>query len=306
MKRAIITGATCGIGISLIKRLTASGTEVLALCRRDSKRNINIPSDKLVTIKYCGLEELCDIENDTGKEYDVFYHFGWNTARSRRNDFYSQCNNIRFALDAVTVANKFGCKTFIGAGSQAEYGRVEGILRPETPAFPENGYGIAKLAAGNFTREYAHSMGMKHIWCRIVSTYGPFEGGEGKSMITSVVGKMIAGETMEFTKGEQMWDYLYNGDAAEAFALLGDKGVDGKVYVLGSGEARPLKETIYEIADIFGARNLIKLGVLPYADRQVMNLKADVSRLTSDTGWKPHTTIKEGVSEIIKYIESLH
>lgn len=304
MKRAIITGATCGIGISLIKRLVANGTEVLALCRKDSNRNINIPSNKLVAIKYCGLNELCDIENDTGKEYDVFYHFGWDTARSRRNDFYSQCNNIRFALDAVSAAAKFGCKTFIGAGSQAEYGRVEGTLRPETPTFPENGYGIAKLAAGNFTREYAHSLGMKHIWGRIVSTYGPYEGGEGKSMITSVVTKLMAGETMEFTKGEQMWDYLFNGDAAEAFSLIGNKGIDGKVYVLGSGEARPLKDMIYEIADIFGARNLIKLGVLPYADRQVMHLKADISELTADTGWIPQTTIKDGVKEIVKYLEN--
>ncbi len=302
MKRAIITGATCGIGISLIKRLTENGMEVLALCRKDSKRNVNIPSSKLVTIKYCGLDELCDIVNDTGKEYDVFYHFGWNTARSRRNDFYSQCDNIRYAIDAVAAAAKFGCKTFIGAGSQAEYGRVEGTLLSSTPAFPENGYGIAKLAAGEFTREFAHSLGMKHVWGRIVSTYGPYEGGEGKSMITSVVTKMMAGEAMEFTKGEQMWDYLYNGDAAEAFALLGDRGIDGKVYVIGSGTARQLKDIIYEIADFFGTRGLVKLGALPYADKQVMYLKADVSELTKDTGWTPHTSLKEGVGEIVKHI----
>ena len=47
---------------------------------------------------------------------------------------------------------KLGCYKFIGAGSQAEYGRVEGKLTALTLTFPENGYGIAKLCAGQMSR----------------------------------------------------------------------------------------------------------------------------------------------------------
>ena len=62
-----------------------------------------------------------------------------------------QNNNVKYALQAVKAAKELGCTRFVGAGSQAEYGRVEGTLTPDTPAFPENGYGIAKLCAGQMT-----------------------------------------------------------------------------------------------------------------------------------------------------------
>ncbi len=59
---------------------------------------------------------------------------------------------------------------FIGAGSQAEYGRVEGKLNSQVPAFPENGYGMAKLCAGQMTRIQCESW-ESDIWTRILSVY---------------------------------------------------------------------------------------------------------------------------------------
>lgn len=164
MKRAIVTGATGAIGTALVQDLISNGIEVLVFCREGSKRNTQIPEHELVTKKFCALSELANLQNDTGKDYDVFYHFAWcGTTGVARNDMYLQNENVRFALDAVSAAKRFGCHAFVGAGSQAEYGRVEGVLKPDTPVFPEMGYGIAKLCAGQMTREYAHQLGLKHI-----------------------------------------------------------------------------------------------------------------------------------------------
>ena len=46
-----------------------------------------------------------------------------------------------------------------------------------------------------------------------------------------------------------MWDYLYSKDAGKAFYLLGEKGINGKVYCIGGGEARPLKDYIEDTAE---------------------------------------------------------
>lgn len=299
MKRAIVTGATGAVGTALIKELISQNIEVLVFCREGSKRNVQIPSHQLVTKKYCALNELKNVQNDTGKNYDVFYHFAWEgTTGTARNDMYLQNQNVRYALDAVAVAKRFGCKMFIGAGSQAEYGRVEGFLRPDTPAFPEMGYGIGKLCAGQMTREYAHQLGMEHVWVRILSIYGPNDGAQ--SMVMSTIHKLKSGEVPEFTKGEQLWDYLYSGDAANAFRLLGEKGCDGKVYVLGSGKARPLAEYIKDIRDVVNSKAEIALGVIPYGEKQVMHLQADVKELHDDTGWTAHTAFIEGIEKILK------
>lgn len=299
MKRAIITGATGAVGTALVKELISHNVEVLVFCREESKRNEQIPEHKLVTKRYCSLSELATVQNDTGKDYDCFYHFAWEgTIGTARNDMYLQNQNVKYALDAVAAAKRFGCHTFIGAGSQAEYGRVEGMLKPDTPTFPEMGYGIGKLCAGQMTREYAHQLGMSHIWTRILSVYGPNDGVQ--SMVMSTINKLKNGEIPQFTKGEQMWDYLYSGDAAEAFRLLGERGADGKIYVLGSGTARPLAEYIKDIRNIVKPNAEIDLGAIPYSERQVMHLQADVDELHNDTGWTAHTTFTEGIENILR------
>ncbi len=298
MNRVIITGATGAIGTALVDTLIKNNIEVLVLTRENSKRNDNIPEHPLVSIRYCSLDGLNELQNDTDKAYDVFYHFAWMGASgSGRHNMYMQNENVKYALDAVALAKRFGCHTFVGAGSQAEYGRVEGLLKPETPTFPEMGYGYAKLCAGQMTRDYAHQLGMKHIWVRILSVYGPNDGKQ--SMVMSTIDKLKAGEVPQFTKGEQMWDYLYSGDAAEAFRLLGNKGIDGKTYVLGSGQARPLAEYIETIRNVVSPDAEIALGAIPYAEKQVMYLCADVSDLQRDTGWTPKVSFEEGIYSII-------
>lgn len=300
MKRAIVTGATGAVGTALINELINNNIEVLVFCRKGSKRNVNIPVNSLVQTMYCDLAELSQIQNTTSKTYDVFYHFAWmGTTGEMRNDMYLQNQNVRHALDAVGAAKRFGCHTFIGAGSQAEYGRVEGVLKPDTPAFPEMGYGIAKLCAGQMTREYAHQLGMKHIWMRILSVYGPNDGAQ--SMVMSTINKLQNSEIPRFTKGEQMWDYLFSEDAGRAFRLVGEKGIDGKVYVLGSGQAQPLADYIKVIRDVVAPNGQIELGAIPYAPKQVMCLQADITELNKDTGFVPEMDFTSGINKTLEW-----
>lgn len=297
MKKAVITGATGVIGTALIRELIRNNVQVLVICRECSKRTDRIPEHPLVEKCFCSLDAFQNLRPNE-VNYDVFYHLAWEgTSGSGRNDMYMQNLNVKHALDAVNLAKRFGCSTFIGVGSQAEYGRFEGVLKPDTPVHPDNGYGIGKLTAGLMTRELAHQNGMRHIWVRVVSIYGPNDGPQ--TMVMSMIAKLKAGEIPALTKGEQMWDYLYSGDAARAFYLLGDKGVDGKTYVLGGGSARPLKEYMEIIRDAISPKAELGFGMIPYSDRQVMHLCADISELTKDTGWKPERDFSEGIEQII-------
>ncbi len=298
IKRAIITGATGAIGTALINELVNQGVEVLVFARENSKRNEQIPNSPLVTIKYCSLDKLATVQNDTGKDYDVFYHFAWaGTTGSSRNDMYMQNSNVKFTLDAVHTAKRFGCRTFIGAGSQAEYGRVEGRLTPQTPAFPENGYGMAKLCAGEMSRVLCNQLEINHIWVRILSIYGLNDG--AGSMVMSTINQLKNGEIPQFTKGEQVWDYLSSFDAARAFYMLGDSDISDKTYVLGSGNPRPLKDYIFAIRNAVAPNAEIALGAVPYADKQVMHLSADITSLAEDIGWKPVYSFEDGINKML-------
>ena len=115
----------------------------------------------------------------------------------------------------------------------------------------------------------------------------------------STIRKLAAGEIPEFTPAEQRWDYLYSGDAAEAFADLADRGRDGGIYVLGSGTARPLREYIEEIRDVVRPGAALGIGKLPYGKNQVMYLCADTGDIFRDTGWTPKTPFSEGIRAIL-------
>ena len=201
----------------------------------------------------------------------------------------------------MDLAKSLGCKKFIGAGSQAEFGRFEGALNSDVPTNPENEYGKAKLKSSSETRALCEKYGISHIWVRVLRVYGPFDG--ERSMIISSLRKMLSNKKTFFTKGEQFWDYLYSKDAGRAFRLLGFKGNNGKIYVLGSGKARKLKEYINIMAEQTGYSDLSGIGVIDYSDKQVMYLKADITELSKDTGFIPITEFEEGIKETIEYVK---
>ena len=298
-KRIVITGPTGAIGMALIKKCIEQRTAVLAICHKGSKRIANIPRNLLIEVLELDLADYHTFEPKGIEKCDVFYHLAWNgTFGDTRNDMPLQVKNIQYALDAAALAKRLGCHTFVGAGSQAEYGRVEGLLRPDTPAFPENGYGMAKLCAGQMSRTVCEQLGMNHIWTRILSVYGPYDGKD--TMVMSSIRKMLANEPTEFTKGEQLWDYLYSEDAADALLALGTDGVHGKVYCLGSGEAHPLSWYIEIMHKLSNSTADIGLGKMPYRDKQVMHLQADISELQKDVGFEPKTSFEEGVVRIME------
>ena len=297
MKSAIITGATGTIGTALTELLVSKGIEVLVLTRADSGRNHRILKHQLVTVKECDYGKLRLLENDTGHSWDCFFHFAWaGAAGNGRNDMLLQNHNVEVALHAVETAKRFGCRKFIGAGSQAEYGRSDQKLTPDSPTFPENGYGYAKLCAGKMTRDYAHQLGMEHNWLRVLSVYGPNDG--VNSMIAQTMISLKNGKSLDYSKGEQIWDYVYNKDAANAFYDVAKSGADGKVYLLSSNRERPLRDYLFAIRDIIAPGVELKLGARPYGENQIMYLAGDCSLLMKDTGYVPMFTFEQGIEDM--------
>ena len=300
MKKIIITGPTGAIGNALIEKCLYERCEIYAICRPKSERIKNLPYNERLHIIECDLSELMKAETQLPTDCDIFYHFAWSgTFGDSRNDMALQIKNIKYTIEAVNLAKKCGCHTFIGAGSQAEFGRVKGKLRDDTPAFPENGYGMAKLCAGQMSRVEAHKYGLKHIWTRILSVYGPYDG--AYTMVMATIQKMLKKEKMSFTKGEQQWDYLYSKDAAGIMYALAEKGIDGKIYCLGSGKAQPLKNYIETIRDNIDANLPIGLGEIPYPDKQVMYLCADISDILNDLNYKYQYDFEKGIKEPLKW-----
>ncbi|MGL4670771.1 NAD-dependent epimerase/dehydratase family protein [Cetobacterium sp.] len=305
MKRVIITGATSMIGVALIEECIKNGVYVTAISRKDSYNLKRLPKSEFLEIVECDINELDNLKNICSKNYDVFYHLAWEaTTKEQRDDVFLQNKNITNSLKAVKAAKDLGCNMFVGAGSQAEFGRVDKEkISPNTETNPDIAYGVAKYSASKLTRIFAEQLEIKHIWARIFSVYGIWD--RPGTMISSTIDKILKKEPTKFTKGEQMWDYLYSEDAGRAFYLMGIKGKDKAIYCLGSGNARPLNEYIKIIGDKLRVQKDLGLGKLDYSKNQVMRLCADISNLSEDTGFYPKYKFEDGIEKTIFWKKSI-
>lgn len=305
IKSAVLTGPTGVLGTALVKKLATENIETYVVCHPGSKRNAAILEHPCIHKVECDMSEICRLPKLIGEKVDAFFHLAWlGTANhNNRMDMHLQTSNIAYTLDAVEAARDMECQVFIGAGSQAEYGHIDGVIHSDTREKPISGYGMAKLCAGQMTRQMCQDYGIRHIWTRVVSTYGP--GDNPNTLISVVVRKLLAGEKPSLTAGEQIWDYLYADDAAEAFYQMALHGRNGSVYVLGSGQTKPLREFMEIVRNEIDPSLPLGIGEIPYYQDQAMHLEADIGELIRDTGWRPTTSFEKGIQRLVDYTKEL-
>ena len=292
--RICITGAGSMIGRALTEYAVSQGVEVLALTRPGGRRAFAHPLCRAVD---CDLSDLAAFTPDG--DCDAFVHLGWRgTYGSAREDASLQADNVRCALDAAALAGRLGCKCFLFAGSQAEYGPCDTILRPDTETKPTTQYGKAKLEAGRRTADFCRRHGIRHVRARILSVYGAEDRPE--TLVRTCISKMLEDLAPELTDCTQIWDYLYVGDAARALFLLCQSGRDGAVYPVGSGEGKPLRDYVETIRELTRCSAEPLYGARPIPRGSVTHLQADISALTADTGFVPAVSFREGITRILK------
>lgn len=297
MKKIIVTGATSMLGTALIDVAVSKGTEVYAIVRPDSSRLDRLNGSDLVHVVKCVIDDLDKLEGIPA-DCDALYHFAWEGAKKEeREDPMTHAGNIKHTLDAVEAAKRFGCKKFIGAGSQAEYGPVNGPIDENTPCNPKTAYGIGKLSAGLLSGKLCEKYGITHIWGRVFSVYGPHD--NKGTMIDYAIDQFSKREKAQFSSGEQTWNYLYESDCGKIFYLLGEKAESARVYRIAHPESKALRDYISEMADIMGATDLCSFAPKT-RDGSVYGIETKDERLFSDIDFVPEVSFSDGIRQMIK------
>jgi len=296
----LITGSTGFIGKALLELLLSKGQAVACLVRADSNIKKIERNSNLKLFEYSNLLDDNLISEITKWQPEVFYHIGWKGVIGKeRNEIFQFVDNINLTLQSVQLAAKVGCKKWIGAGSQAEYGVCnEMVIDEGMSCKPNTAYGKAKLASSIVALGMCELLNIQGVWGRIFSTYGPddYDG----YFIPYVINSLKVKSPLELTKCEQVWDYLYVTDAAEAFLALAEFDCYG-IYNIGRGESVILKNVVEEIKLILNNDAEIGYGKIPYSSNQVMKLNPSVSKLKTDTNWEPKVSLHEGLVNTINF-----
>lgn len=307
ISKIIISGATSSIGTALVDECIKKNIEVLAIVNPGSQKINKITRHKLITIAECSIDGYKTFNTEIYGKYDAFIHLAWAATQGdkARSMIFPQARNIEYSLDAVELADKMGCQVFLGAGSQAEYGRTDEVITEDTIPRPETAYGMAKLCAGQMTRLACSQKGIRHIWTRILSAYGP--NCQPQTVLSYTLTELLCDRRPSLSAGEQIWDFIYTGDVARAFLFLTEKGKDKEVYVIGSGDARHLRDYLLTAREIVGKKigksvPELGLGDKPYSESAVMHLACDISKLRRDTGFELETHFRDGIIETIEWL----
>ena len=303
MKRVLVTGGTGVTGVALVRFLLEKGIEVIAIVRPGSFREKYLPiGDVRLQIVYGKLQELSTL-GERIKEFgqiDAFFHLAWEGStiadkQGSRDNMQLQSRNIVYAVDAAELCHEINCPVFVMTGSQAEYGIHDEKITEDTPSLPVNGYGNAKLCAENMTRIMCRKYGIRHVFARLFSIYGPYDG--TNSLVNTSVLKLLNGERPQYSEGKQIWNYLYSFDAAKALWMLGEKGVDGEVYNVGNEEERPLCDYIKIIHEAVNPDIPPVLGEVPYTDGKYVEMRCDSSKIQK-LGFKSDYSFCDGIETI--------
>ena len=280
--KVVITGATGFIGTALCEEMLHNGHEVVAVIRPESKRKekLHFPEGERgrLEIAETGLDGLSVLADQVGKA-DIFYHLAWNgSAGAAREDFAIQHTNIGYMADAIRAAVKCGCKKFVGAGSQAEYGVVHGVAKEdETVPHPFMMYGAAKLAAYQMGQVLAEQLGIKLVWPRIYSVYGVGE--NPGTLVNYVMETLQKGEVPELSPCENMWNFMYITDCARALRMLGENEEAEGIYHVASEDTRMLKGFVEEIRDVVAPGSELRFGAKSTNPERTFWLEPDVKRI---------------------------
>jgi nucleoside-diphosphate-sugar epimerase len=202
------------------------------------------------------------------------------------------------SLKLLAAFGAVGGQRAVMVGSCAEYApSANPCVEAQTPLAPITVYSACKAALGVMLPTFARQYGVASAaWARVFYLYGPGE--QPERLVPSVIRALLRNEAMPCSHGEQVRDFLYSEDAADALVALLDSPVTGAVNV-ASGRPIALRAFLSTIGTLTGREHLLQFGARPTRPDEPAALIADVTRLAHEVGWEPRMSLEDGMARMI-------
>lgn len=302
MKNVIITGADGFVGSYTVNYFLEQGCHVLALDMGEKPNRL--AEHPALTYRKCDISDAAALEAvaEPGV-YDTFIHFAWaGSAGPARVDYNLQMKNALTTVECLKIAKKLGCKRFVCAGSIMEK-EVEAAVHDQGSR-PGMGYiyGMGKHIAHCLCKSVAVEQGIELVWPMITNAYGAGE--LSPRFVNTTIRKIIKGEPLQFTAGTQSYDFVYVTDVARAFYLIAKNGKPFCEYMIGSSNARPLKEFIIEMVQSLAPDRQPIFGDVPFTGTNMPLSTFDCSDTEADCGFRAQIGFAEGTRMTMDWLNA--
>ena len=181
-----------------------------------------------------------------------------------------------------------------------------GKFTETTPYDPRSPYSASKAASDHLVRAWHETYGLPVVLTNCSNNYGPFHFPE--KLIPVVILNALAGKPIPvYGKGENVRDWLYVEDHADALLTVLEKGPVGRSYNIGGeNEARNIDivRTICALLDEMHPAGAPHDRLITFVtDRPGHDLRyaIDPARIRTELGWRPSVTLEEGLRRTVRW-----
>lgn len=331
MKRLLVTGGAGFIGSAVVRHaLAATELEVVNLDRLTYAGNLESLEEVSESDRYTFVHgDICD-RDLVAKLFhehapDAVLHLAAESHVDRSIDGPADFirTNVLGTYTLLEVARDWHAE--LGGGRKADFRFVhvstdevfgslgaEGLFSEESPYRPNSPYSASKAASDHLVRAWHHTFGLPVLTTNSSNNYGPYQFPE--KLIPLMILNGLEGKPLPvYGSGENVRDWLYVEDHAEALLLVLNEGEPGRSYNIGGGAELRNIDVVHSICDLLDElrpdparpprRELIDF----VADRPGHDLRyaIDAGRIERDLGWRPKESFETGLRKTVEwYIEN--
>ena len=236
--RVLVTGGAGFIGSHLTDALLARGDEVTVVDDLSRGRQARLDSRAVLhKLSITGAGSLTSLVEQARPELICHLAAQIDVRVSVVAPADDAQTNVVGTVNVLEAARAADARVLLCSTGGALYGRDAPIpsLEDVLP-LPESPYGIAKYCAEQYVGLYNRLHGTGHTILRLANVYGPRQDPAGESGVIPIFcARVLAGERpVVYGDGAQTRDYVYVGDAVEAFLAAADRGRPG-TWNIGTG-----------------------------------------------------------------------
>lgn len=293
MKTVLLTGATGFIGQFAISPLLAKKYVVHAVTSKPitQKSSENLFWHRADLLKPEETNALLEKIRPTH-----LLHFAWYVEHRKVWNAVENIQWLEASLHLARLFTEYGGQRLVSSGSCAEYDWTQsGIYSEETTSLrPHRLYGVAKHALNITLTKFAEVSKLSYAWGRIFYPFGIKSAPE--RLIAYVMNSLLRNRAADISHGQQIRDFMYVADIAEAFVALLESDVTGSVNI-SSGKPVKIVDVVRKIGEISGKPELLRIGTLAAPKDEPMEMVADITRLRDEVGWHKEFDMTQKLNE---------